>query len=233
MRVLAIIHQEDTGPGVFGDVIRERGLELDEWRPLGGEPAPDPGEHGAVISLGGAMNVGDELPELGLERDVLAELLGREIPLFGVCLGAQVLAAAAGAAVTRASEPEIGWYRIEMAATAAEDPVFSVLPQSFEAFEWHSYEAQTPDGAVELAHSSVCPQALRVGERAWGIQFHAEVSAEIVDGWIRDYRTDPDAIAMSLDPEALREETRAKIGAWNELGRRLCGAFLDAATDPA
>lgn len=234
MRALAIVHQEDTGPGVFVGVMAARGVELETWRPAI-EPAPDLERYGAVISLGGAMNADEDArhPWLRTEKDVLAALLASRMPVLGVCLGAQLLAAAGGASVRRAGEPEIGWYEVALTEEAGGDPVLGAMPARFKAFEWHSYEAGLPAGAVELARSAACSQAFRAGERAWGIQFHAEVTAAIVDGWIVGYRADPDAVAMGLDADALRAETRERIGAWNELGRDLCGRFLDAAATAA
>src|SRR2546421_12972438 len=103
------------------------------------------------------------------------------------------------------------------------------LAPSFNALQWHSFERPLPSGASELARSEVCLQAYRVGEAAWGIQFHAEVSAADAEHWIDDYRSDPDAVRTAVDPEALRAETKQRIGAWNELGRELCERFIDAA----
>ncbi len=78
------------------------------------------------------------------------------------------------------------------------------------------------------ARAEVCPQAYRIGERAWGIQFHAEVTAADAEKWIDDWREDEDAVRIGLDPDALRSETREKIAGWNRFGRDLCGRFLDA-----
>ena len=119
----------------------------------------------------------------------------------------------------RASAPEIGWHEVELTPEAAGDPLLGALPARFSAFQWHSYEAPLPPGATALARSPVCLQAFRLGGPAWGIQFHAEVSAEDADYWISDYRSDPDAVRIGLDPEALRAETQAAIGAWNDVGR--------------
>jgi GMP synthase-like glutamine amidotransferase len=139
------------------------------------------------------------------------------------------LAEVAGGAVGRAAEPEIGWVEVERTAEAEGDPVLGPLPARFEAFQWHSYEFGLPPGATPLARSPGRLQAFRMGDAAWGIQFHAEVDRRIVDGWIDDYRADEDAVAIAVDPERLRTETEERIDAWNELGRALCGGFLDAA----
>lgn len=231
MRALAIVHQDDTGPGIFGDVIRERGFELEEWHPFAGGPAPQVGDHALVLSLGGAMNVTNDLPPLRAEERFLGELVALGVPLFGICLGAQLIANATGGRVHRTSEPEIGWHDVALTPAGTRDPVFGPLPPTFEAFEWHSYQSDLPAGSVELASSDVCEQAYRLSENTWAMQFHAEVTKAIVEGWIEGYSSDEDAVAIGLDPEALRAETRAKIDAWNELGRGICGRFIDATTD--
>jgi GMP synthase (glutamine-hydrolysing) len=231
VRVLAIVNQRDAGPGVFGDAAASTGHELVEWVPAEGPP-PNPDAWGAAIVLGGAMNVDQEgeHPWLRDEKRLVGRLLDRETPVLGVCLGAQLLAEVAGGAARRAERPEIGWHPVELTAEADADPVIGTLPRRFEAFMWHSYEATPPDGAAALARSPVCVQAYRAGDRAWGIQFHAEVTEAIVSAWLADYRKDRDAIRMGVDPDALRGETRKRIGCWNELGRGLCAHFLAVAT---
>ena len=142
-------------------------------------------------------------------------------PLLGVCLGSQLIARAAGARVFRAAEPEVGWLQVEVTESGTGDPVTAALPQRFDAFQWHHYTHDLPEGAVELARSPVCTQAFRLG-RAWGVQFHPEVRGDQVESWLAE---DPDDVA---DPAALRAATRERIKDWNELGRRLCSAFLRA-----
>lgn len=229
MRVLAIVHQRDAGPGVFAEAIADVGGQLDEWtlaeRP---EPPADPLGYDAVLILGGAMNV-DERERHGwiaAEEALLRELLAREVPLLGLCLGGQLLAAAAGAQPHRASHPEIGWHRVDVTAEGTDDPLLGPLAPSFEAFHWHSYEFPLPPGAVSLARSEVCLQACRLGERAWALQFHPEVSAADARHWIEDYRADPDAVRIGIDPAALGPETDQKIDAFNQLGRELCNRWL-------
>jgi GMP synthase (glutamine-hydrolysing) len=154
-------------------------------------------------------------------------MLDDGMPILAVCLGAQVLADAAGGSARRASQPEIGWFEIEVTEEGAADPVIGPLAPSFTGFQWHSYEAVPPDGAVILARSAVCPQAYRIGDRVWGIQFHAEVTAANLTHWIEDYRSDEDAVRIGVDPVKLRRETEPRIDDWNRLGRELCGRFLD------
>jgi GMP synthase (glutamine-hydrolysing) len=232
MRVLAIVQQADAGPGVFAEEIRARGPVLEEWLPAaGGEPPAEPLSYDAVLALGGAMNVDEEgeHPWLRPEKELLSELLARGVPLLGLCLGAQLVAEAGGASPRRAARPEIGWEPVELTAAGREDPLLGALAPRFEAFQWHSYEFPPPPGAVELARSEVCLQACRLGERAWAVQFHPEVSRADALAWIDDYRSDPDAVRIGLDPAPLRAETEAKIAAFNQLGRELCARWLDVA----
>ena len=225
MRVLTIIHQDDAGPGVFAEVP---GAELVPWK-ADREPAPAVDGVDAALVLGAAANVEDTQgnPWMAEDLRVVAELLERRVPTLGVCLGAQLVAKAAGGAVKRASEPEIGWYEVALEAAAGDDPLMGALPQRFETFQWHSYVAAPPAGSVTLARSEHCLQAFRLdGAPAWGIQFHAEVAAAEARSWTWHYDHDPDAVAMGLDAEALRAENDRRMAGWNELGRGLFSRFL-------
>ena len=229
MRVLAVSHQADAGPGVFAEAVAAGGHELDVWdRPREAAPPADPAGYGAVIVLGGAMNV-DEVDThewIPAELEMMAALLTRRSPLLGVCLGSQLLATAASGRAERAPVPEIGWFDVDVTDDGATDPLIGPLAPSFEALQWHSYRSVLPPDAVELATSPICTQAFRVGPVAWGIQFHAEVSRADAEHWIHDYESDPDAVRIGVDPARLMAETEPRIEAWNDLGRNLCARFL-------
>jgi GMP synthase (glutamine-hydrolysing) len=221
MDVLAIVHGPNVGAGVFADAVRKRGDRLLEWVPSSGVtlPAAD-----AVLVFGGAMNVDEETehPWLRVELDVLRRVLDARTPVLGVCLGAQLLAQAAGARVGPAREPEVGWLPVELNASASDDPLFASVPKRFEAFQWHYYAFDVPAGATELASSAVCSQAFRLDGSAWGIQFHPEVTHDQVQSWL-DEKDD-----VNVDWAAFEAETERRIDDWNEFGRDLCTAFLDA-----
>lgn len=230
MRVLAIVHQRDAGPGVFAEAIEAAGWELDEWTPAERpEPPAEPLGSDAVLVLGGAMNVdeGERHGWLAEEKALLQELLEREVPLLGLCLGGQLVAEAAGGEARRASAPEIGWHQVEVTPEGENDPLLGPLAPAFEAFQWHSYEFSLPTGAVPLARSPVCLQGARVGGRAWALQFHPEVSRADALHWVGDFEADPDAVRIGIDPAVLGPETEAKIDAFNELGRELCRRWLE------
>jgi len=232
VRALALVHERSAGPGVFGEEIRARGAQLDEWFvPDGSAPPNDPHAYDAVLAFGGGMHVDqhDDHPWLVPERTLLRELLQRGVPLLGVCLGAQLLAEAVGGPARPAARPEVGWREVEVTAAGARDPLLGPMAPRFRALEWHSYEFLLGPGAASLASNATCLQAFRVGGRAWGIQFHAEVTLTDFEGWIDEERTPEELVHLGFEPESLRASVRASIEEWNERGRGLCGRFLDVA----
>ena len=226
MNVLSIVHGEEARTELFGPLVVEAGHHLEEWSFEWNAPPARPLEdYDAVFVFGGAMHPDqDDLhPWLREERAWLRALLGRPVPTLGICLGSELLAQAAGARVQPLARPEIGWYEVEVTEAGLADPVLSALPARFDALQWHHYGHDLPDGAIALAENAASLQAFRLGEACWGVQFHPEVTEPQLERWIADASDPPP------DPEKLRIETREQIGAWNELGRRLCRSFLAAA----
>jgi GMP synthase (glutamine-hydrolysing) len=223
MRLLAIVHESDAGPGVFAEAIADAGADLSHWAPPTESAPPNVvDDYAAVIALGGSMDPDQtrEHPWLEGEKRLLGRLLDAGVPLLGVCLGAELLAEAAGGSVERSRTPEIGWYEVRPSSGAAGDPLIGPLSGPVSALEWHSYEFSLPPGATELARSDSCLQAFALGRAAWGIQFHAEVTGPDLDAWIEGH---------DGDREAFRAQSRAEIAGWNELGRALCRRFLEVA----
>jgi len=225
MRVLSIVHGPRVRAELFGDVVLAEGHSLEEWSVVS-EPAPPRpvDEYDAVLIFGGHMNVDEERkhPWLLQEDGVIRSLVERRVPLFGVCLGGQLLAKASGASVGPLTEVERGFVRVTLSDEAAEDPVFGALPREFDAFEGHGYAFEVPESAVELARSEVCVQAIRVGDCAWGVQFHPEVRLEQVIEWYAREEQVPNA-------QRYVEELRSRIDEWQAFGARLCRLFLAAA----
>ena len=223
MRVLAVVHDELAGPELFGDVIRARGHELVEWQ-IADASAPD-GDFDAVLVLGGRANVGEERanPWLVREYRLLQGWVASGTPLLGVCLGAQTLARAFGARVAPLEEPRAGFYELALTEEGRRDPVLGILPARFEALCANAYAFELPAAAVGLVTGAAGPQGYRIGERAWGVQFHPEARAAQVIAWWRQ----DEAL---LRPLALLEaELVAEMKSWQRLGRALCLAFLQAA----
>jgi GMP synthase-like glutamine amidotransferase len=229
MRVLAVIHHGYAPAGVFAEPTLAAGHELVEWLPREAPPPALDG-FGAAMVFGSAMNVDEEdaHPWLRAEKDFVRELLERGTPMVGVCFGSQLLAEAAGGVVRPAARPEIGWHEVELTPEGAADPLLGVLPGRFQGFQYHHYEWLLPPGGVALARSALALQAFRLGDRpVWGLQFHAEVTEPDLGSWLDTWQDDPGAVATGLDPEAIRAESAAKIGHWNDTGRALCERFLE------
>jgi GMP synthase (glutamine-hydrolysing) len=224
MRVLSVTHGATVPGGVFDEAVEASGHRLERWQvPDGG--APDAASsYDAVMVFGGSMHPDqdDAFRWLAHEEEFLKDVLAEGVPVFGVCLGAQMLARAAGAAVRPASVPEIGWLEIGLTAEGVADPVLGRLPTTATVFEWHHYTFDLPPGGTELARSSSCTQAFRLAELpAWGIQFHAEVTLPMLASWTEE---DPDELPM---PAAeLRAESERIMGRSNAQGRWLADAFL-------
>jgi GMP synthase (glutamine-hydrolysing) len=164
-------------------------------------------------------------PWLPGEAEFLRQALSAEVPLLGVCLGAQLIARAAGAWVGPAATPEVGWRTVELTPAGRADPVLGALPSPVEAFQWHFYTYRVPAGGVELAVSTACTQAFAIGRHAWGIQFHAEVTRSMIETWVAE-----EVAELPMAPAELLAATASRIDAWNGAGRALCSAFLAAAT---
>jgi GMP synthase-like glutamine amidotransferase len=225
MRILAVIHGPLVRPELFGDVIEAEGHVVVEWDIRIQGPPPQEGYDAALV-LGGKQNVGEEptYPWLHEEYDALRRWVADDMPLLGICLGAQTLARALGGDVGKvASGPLAGFYETELTEAGVADAVLGVLPARFEAMNANAYTFSIPAGAVELARGPL-PQAFRAGRRAWGVQFHPEVRHQQAMAW---FSADRRELPRPLDE--IEVELSEKLPRWHEHGRALCLAFLGAA----
>ncbi|UXI82362.1 type 1 glutamine amidotransferase, partial [Streptomyces vinaceusdrappus] len=219
-RLLVVQNGPGGGPGRFGDWLTAEGTALDVVRAHAGAPLPRRLAHDGVMVLGGGYLPDDDVraPWLAPTRALVAEALERGAPVFGICLGGQLLAQVAGGTVRgEHGAPEFGSTPLTLRPEAGDDPLLSGLPRRVTAVE-HHVDAVTalPPGAAWLMESERCPyQAFRVGDRAWGVQFHPEADAARVRSW------NPERIrARGLDPVALarraeRDEPAARA-VWHE-----------------
>ena len=211
--------------------MRSRGVEHDIWmRAEQDRPPGDPRDYDVVMVFGGAMHADheDRHPWLADEKAMLRELLDRGVPLLGVCLGAQLLAEAAGGSARRASAPEIGWHEVDVTAEGAPDPVLGALAPKFTAFQWHSYEFTLPPGATALARSE---SACRLFASA--TQWASSSTPRSRPRTLRRGSTTTaptrtrSGSASTLMRYADGPAPRSRSG--TRLGRALCQRFLDAA----
>ncbi len=188
MKAIVLIHTASEGPGSLGDYLRQSGIEAPLIRLDLGEPLPEIGSFDAIVSMGGTMNVyeEDKFPFLGTETDLLRKAIELNIPILGVCLGAQMIAKAAGASVTKSPKPELGWDTVTLTKAAKDDAFLAGTPTDMDVFQYHEDMFGIPAGGVLLAKSGVCPhQAFRVAN-AYGFQFHVEVTPDMIMTWFAD-----------------------------------------------
>ena len=196
MDVLVLQHIACEPPGVYEDVLHQQGAALTRIEVDAGEALPDAREFDAIVAMGGPMSANDdaELPWLRDEKAFVAAAVRAGTPFWGVCLGVQLLAASLGARVYAGDDPEVGVLPVELTDEGRRDPVFSALPPAVPALQWHGDTFDLPEGAVRLAGSDAYPnQAFRF-EKAYGVQFHLEVSREMAREWM-----DVPAYATSLE----------------------------------
>jgi GMP synthase-like glutamine amidotransferase len=233
MRVLVLQHIACEHPGVFSEVMRERGVEavpveLDQGELL------DWREFDGVLAMGGPMGAYDDEdhPWLAAEKRLVREAVDAGRPFLGVCLGVQLLASALGAGVHPAEASEVGLLPVELTDEGREDPLFAGLDRRLVSLQWHGDTFELPSGAALLARSDLIPhQAFRAGERAYGVQFHLELTPEMAREWaqVPAYRT---SLAETLGAEegaAFLEEVERRAPELHPAARRLFGNWLDLA----
>lgn len=228
VRVLSVNHGSNVPGGVFDEVARAAGHGVEVWSVPEGEPPASAKAYGAVMVFGGSMHPDEDARFAWLERETefLRGALAEDVPVFGVCLGAQMVARAAGAKVGPATAPEIGWLDVNLTEAGEADPVLGVLPRRTTVFQWHHYTFETPSGGIELARSDICAQAFRLAQPAWGVQFHPEVTLPMLTAWSSE-----DVDELLITAEDLRRQSEAYIERSTAQGRALATAFLREAAD--
>ena len=191
MSILFVKHIDIEGPGTLDGFLKTKGITFKTVDVSKGESLPqDIGEFKAIVILGGPMNVyeEDKYPFLRSEDLLIKDALTKDIPIMGLCLGAQLIAKAVGASVSTAKEKEIGWYYVNLTSQGMEDPMFRGLGNEFKVFQWHGDTFAIPDNGAHLAFSKACAnQVFRYNDNVYGLQFHLEVTKEMVREWLDAY----------------------------------------------
>lgn len=185
--MLRIIQNDpQVPPGNIIENLSQLGMPFALHHPYREEPLPSPADTTAAIVLGGAMGANDEQrhPFLKSLKIFIREIVERQTPYLGICLGGQLLAAACGGSVASQRWEELGTLAVDLTIYGKTDRLFSGIGDSFATFQWHHDSFDVPPGGTLLASSPACPhQAFRIGTRAWGTQFHPEVSEAIIRNW--------------------------------------------------
>jgi len=222
LSVLVFQHDPYDGPGYLGEALLRHGASLDIIRLDNDEAVPDASAFDMLLVMGGTMNVyqEDKYPWLVKETQAIRRAVEAGKAVLGVCLGGQLLAKALGARVRLGAATEIGLVPITLTKAGEADPLFEGLPQ-VEAVEWHNDTFDIPAGAVALARSEGCAhQAFRFGERTYGLQFHPEVSPNMLAEWIKG------ASKLPSDGSAFQSAVEAKGRALQTRADRLVDNFI-------
>jgi GMP synthase-like glutamine amidotransferase len=223
--IVILQHEPDDPPALVARALADLNVPFEVRRLDEGESLPAyPEEASALIVMGGSMHVhqGDAYPFLEAEEVYLRALLKRSAPIWGICLGAQLLAVAAGGAVYERKSPEIGWTTIEK---TLDDPLLHGIGSPFVAFEWHLYSCQLPPFGQSIAQRGDGLQVFRAGGRAWGTQFHPEVDADMIGRWLADEEKDLEHRFPGLAAK-VRAETPQLLDANEVFCRLLTKNFL-------
>jgi GMP synthase-like glutamine amidotransferase len=240
-RCLVLQHVEPESPYALEDRLTLAEIDLDVRQVHRGDPVPsDIEDFDGLIVMGGPMSAAsdDGFPSRVAEIAVIADALSAGVPTLGVCLGAQLLAAAVGARVyPGAGGPEIGWGLVTLTADCAEDALLRGLSATVEVMHWHGDTFDLPDGAVRLAENDrYVNQAFRVGDSAWGLQFHLEVTADAVQTFVDAFGDelhhagiDPQTI-LAATPGAIERLAETQDAVIDRFAKLLVTSSLNVAT---
>jgi GMP synthase (glutamine-hydrolysing) len=238
-RLLVFQHVAAEPLGTLDPLIRARGHRIRfvnfERDP---QAQPDVDRYHGLVVLGGPMNVADQdrRAHLRIELKAIERALHQGKPVFGICLGAQLLAHVLGARISLNARPEIGWYELETTAAGRDDPVFAPLGHGTRVFQWHSYTFDLPSGATQLARTASCEQqAFRHGDKAYGVQFHPEVDQPLIERWLGTpaYREEVCAAGLEHDADAIRSHSETHAPLLGTQAEPVFNRFLDLIGRPA
>jgi GMP synthase (glutamine-hydrolysing) len=228
--ILVLQHAGCEPPGAYEAELRSRRLPFVRVMLDEGEELPDWRAYAAIVAMGGAMSANDDAtyPWLTPEKRLIAEAVRAGTPYWGVCLGAQLLAASLGAGVARGPRAELGVLPVELTAAAASDPVFAAAPASFPTLQWHGETYELPPGAVQLARSAQYEQQAFVLGRAYALQFHLEVDLELAREWMKipAFVEELERVEGAHAPSALLSEMEHAERASVPLARELFARWL-------
>jgi GMP synthase-like glutamine amidotransferase len=217
LRALIVQHEQPTPPGRIRDWLAEQEAEVDVLRIDEEARAPDPRDYDLMVSLGSEFAAyNDSIPFIQRETELIRAAANADVPILGVCFGGQLMARALGGKSFKAERSEIGWLSVR-----TNDP--DLVPDG-PWFNWHFDTFTLPQGARLIAETDVGPQAYVIG-RNLGLQFHPEVTPQIMDNWVHAYRHELDA--EGVDPDALLEETKQRAPQARKTTERLLNNFLD------
>jgi GMP synthase-like glutamine amidotransferase len=228
MRVHYLQHVPYERPGVIEDWTKENGHVLTRTQLYRSPVFPDLADVDFLVVLGGPMGAEDEseYPWLNPEKAYLEEALGNDVPVLGICLGAQIIASVLGSDIYTARYDEIGWFPIQRAEEGKDHPYLRSWPEEFDVFHWHSDTFDLPEGATHLTENSGCEnQAFVYNDQALGLQFHVEMRPRDVE-YMLEFAGEHDVQGPRVQDDELILEQRKKCERGNVLLKDTLDKFL-------
>ncbi len=229
-KVLILQNVGTEGPGTIVRALREAGIHWDLVKAYAGEFIPSSLDgYSALIVLGGPMGAyeDDKFPYLLKEIRLIESVLREGYPMLGICLGSQLIAKAAGARVYKGSTKEIGWYKVSLTEEGVRDGLTATLPHDQMVFQWHGDSFDLPTGGTLLATSKDYPnQLVRLGRSAYAMQFHLEVTEEMVRQWLEVGAAEVKEFGGAQLATSIIKDTEKYIGELTRLGSQVFSRFL-------
>jgi len=232
-KILVFQHVAHKILGTLNPTLKEHGLKI-RYVNFERDPEITPAidKYNGLIILGGHMGVyeAERYKHIKIEMKLIEEALKKNIPILGICLGAQMLAHVLGANVKQSTEKEIGWYDITLTNEGQKDPIFSHFQKREKLFQLHGDTFDIPKSAVHLASSDLLPsQAFRYGEKVYGMQFHLEVDQAMIHRWLENKQNQHEIIQSNgkFSIEQIRNETEHYISHSMDLSRKTFTKFIE------
>lgn len=232
-KVLVFQHVANRILGTLNPTLKERGLNM---RYVNFERSPEENptidKYNGLIILGGHMGVyeADLYKHIKVEMQLIEEALKKDIPILGICLGAQLLAHVLGSKVTKSPIKEVGWCDVELTTQGKTDPLLSHFQANEKVFQLHGDTFEIPSSATHLARSNICNgQAFRYKEKVYGLQFHLEVDEEMILRWLGNSRNQEEIFNQHPDfsVDKIKYDTTQHISNSLNLSYQTFNKFID------
>ncbi len=226
-RLLFIQHAPEDPPGFVADIMQDYPVVCDTVQ-VEYEALPPPDHYTAIIAFGGAQHVYEEekYPYFTVEKEILRYCVSRDIPYLGVCLGGQLLASALNGKVKKHDKKEFGFYNIPLTPAGQSDPLYSGFPGYHKVFHWHKDTFDLPHSSILIASNELTTnQAFRYGRRAYGLQYHIEITPEILQLWLESDDLQTEGLDGTV-VDTMKSESQRQFPEYQEHTRLLIKNFL-------
>lgn len=232
-KILVLQHVPFEILGTLNPLFKQAGFRI-RYLNFGRDPnqKTDVTKYDGLVILGGPASVNDRdrIPHLNTEIEMIKQAIDSDIPILGICLGAQLIAAALGAEITRNPQPEIGWYDINRTSLGDIDPLLSNFEKTDKIFQWHNDTFEIPDNCEHLASTDTCKnQAFRYKDNVWGFQFHLEADEDMIKRWLSVpvHIEELQRWKELFNPSKILDQTNYYIQNMKRLSEKTFSVFID------